>query len=290
MNVKLAGVSISPAGRAVGSVIAGRYVIEQELRQDGGMATVYHAWDGRETRAVAIKFLEAPRADPVAITRFAREIVTLAQLRHPHILPLFDSGQDADGSLYFVMPFVSGGSLRSWMDRDKRLSSEAVVRVAQQLASALAFAHERGVIHRDIKPQNVLIQDGGDRVLLADFGIAHGAGGSRLTTTGVILGTPGYMSPEQAYGDPVDGRSDIYSLGCVLYEALTGAPPNRGAEGGTTRYFGPAAPIRPHRKDVPEYLEAAVLRATLPMPNDRFQTADEFARAFDTVATKRRRR
>jgi serine/threonine-protein kinase len=111
-----------------------------------------------------------------------------------------------------------------------------------------------------------------------------------LTTTGVILGTPGYMSPEQAYGDPVDGRSDIYALGCVLYEAVTGAPPNRGADGGATRYFGPAAAIRPQRKDVPEHLEAAILRATLPMPNDRFQTADELARTLDTVATKRRRR
>jgi len=290
MSVKLAGVTTPSAGRAIGAVIGSRYVIEQELGQGGGMATVYHAWDGRETRPVAIKFLEAPRADPVAITRFAREIVTLAQLQHPHILPLFDSGQDEDGSLYFVMPFVAGGSLRDWIDREKRLAIDVVVRIAQHLASALAFAHARGVIHRDIKPQNVLIQEGGERMLLADFGIAHGAGGSRLTTTGVILGTPGYMSPEQAYGDPVDGRSDIYSLGCVLYEAVTGAPPNRGADGGNTRYFGPATAIRPQRKEVPEHLEAAILRATLPMPNDRFQTADEFSRALDTVATKRRRR
>jgi eukaryotic-like serine/threonine-protein kinase len=254
------------------------------------MATVYHAWDGRHTRPVAIKFLEAPRADPVAVTRFAREIVMLAQLQHPHILPLYDSGQDGDGSLYFVMPYVAGGSLRTWFDRDKQLGVEDVTRIATQLASALAFAHGRGVIHRDIKPQNVLVQEDGARVLLADFGIAHGAGGSRLTTTGVILGTPGYMSPEQAYGDPVDGRSDIYSLGCVLYEALTGGPPNRGADGGAARYFGPAAPIRSQRRDVPEQLEAAILRATSPMPNDRFQTADEFSRALDTVATKRRRR
>jgi eukaryotic-like serine/threonine-protein kinase len=265
-------------------------VIEQELGQGGGMATVYHAWDGRQTRPVAIKFLEAPRADPVAVTRFAREIVMLAQLSHPHILPLYDSGQDGEGGLYFVMPYVAGGSLRSWMDRDKHLGVEDVTRLATQLASALAFAHGRGVIHRDIKPQNVLIQDSGARALLADFGIAHGSGGSRLTTTGVILGTPGYMSPEQAYGDPVDGRSDIFSLGCVLYEALTGAPPNRGTDGGAARYFGPAAPIRPQRRDVPEHLEAAILRATSPMPNDRFQTADELARALDTVATKRRRR
>jgi eukaryotic-like serine/threonine-protein kinase len=283
-------VSASGIGRAVGAVIAGRYVIEQELGQGGGMATVYHAWDGSQTRPVAIKFLEAPRADPVAVTRFAREIVTLANLQHPHILPLYDSGQDSDGSLFFVMPFIAGGSLRSWMDRDQRLAPDDVLRLAQQLASALAFAHARSVIHRDIKPQNVLIQDGGGRALLADFGIAHGAGGSRLTTTGVILGTPGYMSPEQAYGDPVDGRSDIYSLGCVLYEALAGAPPNRDPGGGTTRYFGPAAPIRPLRKDVPEPLEAAVLRATLPMPNDRFQSADELSHALDAIATKRRRR
>jgi eukaryotic-like serine/threonine-protein kinase len=275
--------------RTVGAVIAGRYVIEQELGQGGGMATVYHAWDGRQTRPVAIKFLEAPKADPVAVTRFAREIVTLAQLNHPHILPLYDSGQDGDGGLYFVMPYVSGGSLRNWIDREKRLSVEHVQRLAQQLASALAFAHERGVIHRDIKPQNVLIQDAGERALLADFGIAHG-GGSRLTTTGVILGTPGYMSPEQAYGDPVDGRSDIYGLGCVVYEALTGAPPGRTGDGEVARYFAPATPIRATRKDVPESLEAAVLKATSPMPADRFQTADEFARALDAVATKRRRR
>jgi eukaryotic-like serine/threonine-protein kinase len=274
----------------VGAVIAGRYVIEQELGQGGGMATVYHAWDGRQTRPVAIKFLEAPRADPVAVTRFAREIVMLAQLQHPHILPLYDSGQDGEGGLYFVMPYVAGGSLRTWLDRDQHLSADDVTRIATQLASALAFAHGRGVIHRDIKPQNVLVQEDGARVVLADFGIAHGSGGSRLTTTGVILGTPGYMSPEQAYGDPVDGRSDIYSLGCVLYEALTGTPPNRGADGGPARYFGPAAPIRPQRRDVPEHLEAAILRATSPMPNDRFQTADEFSRALDTVATKRRRR
>lgn len=271
-------------------VIAGRYVIEQELGQGGGMATVYHAWDGSQTRPVAIKFLEAPKADPVAVTRFAREIVTLAQLNHPHILPLYDSGHDGDGSLYFVMPYVSGGSLRDWFDRDKHLAVEHVQRIGHQLASALAFAHARGVIHRDIKPQNVLIQDDGERAVLADFGIAHGAGGSRLTTTGVILGTPGYMSPEQAYGDPVDGRSDIYGLGCVLYEALTGAPPGRTADGVVARYFAPAPPIRPARKDVSEALEAAILKATSPMPKDRFQTADELARALDTVATKRRRR
>jgi eukaryotic-like serine/threonine-protein kinase len=270
-------------------VVGGRYVIEQELGQGGGMATVYHAWDGNLTRPVAIKFLEAPKADPVAVTRFAREIVTLAQLNHPHILPLYDSGQDGDGSLYFVMPYVSGGSLRGWLDREKRLSVDQVQRVALQLASALAFAHARGVIHRDIKPQNVLIQDGGERVLLADFGIAHG-GGSRLTTTGVILGTPGYMSPEQAYGDPVDGRSDIYGLGCVLYEALTGIPPGRTADGSVARYFAPAQPIRLARKDVPEPLEAAILKATLPMPAERFQNADEFAKALDLVAQKRRRR
>jgi eukaryotic-like serine/threonine-protein kinase len=272
-------VSTPDVGRAVGAVVAGRYVIEQELGLGGGMASVYHAWDGVHARAVAIKFLEAPRADPIAVRRFAREIVTLSQLSHPNILPLYDSGEDGDGSLYFVMPYLAGGSLRAWIDRDQRLAVDDVVRIGQQLAAALSFAHARGFVHRDIKPQNVLID--GDVAILADFGIAHGSGTTRLTTTGVIIGTPGYMSPEQSYGDPVDARSDIYSLGCVLYEALTGAPPR------ITKQFGPAAPIRPQRRDVPEALDAAVMRATRPIPGERFATADELARALDAPVKKR---
>ncbi len=278
--------TIPESGRAVGAVIGGRYVIEQELGRGGGMATVYHAWDGRRTRAVAIKFLEAPYADPVALQRFAREIVTLSQLAHPHILPLYDSGQDADGSLFFVMPYVAGGSLRTVIEREKQLPVADVLRIARQLADALSFAHARGFVHRDIKPENVLMQ--GDQALLADFGIAQGTGGSRLTTTGVIIGTPGYMSPEQAYGDPVDGRSDVYALGCVLYEALTGAPPGRDGGSGARRYFGPAAPIHPQRRDVPEHIEAAILRATRAMPDERFATAEDFARALGEPAKKRR--
>jgi serine/threonine-protein kinase len=281
-------VSTPDVGRIVGAVVARRYVIEQELGLGGGMASVYHAWDGRHARAVAIKFLEAPRADPIAVRRFAREIVTLSQLSHPNILPLFDSGEDGDGSLYFVMPYIAGGSLRAWIDRDKQLAVDDVIRIGRQLAAALSFAHARGFVHRDIKPQNVLID--GDFAVLADFGIAHGSGATRLTTTGVIIGTPGYMSPEQSYGDPVDARSDIYSLGCVLYEALTGAPPGRDARaatGGSTRYFGPATPIRSQRRDVPEALDAAIRRATQPIPGERFATADEFARALDTPLKKR---
>ena len=211
------------------AALEGRYAIDRELGE-GGMATVYLADDLKHERKVAIKLLRPELAAMMGAERFLSEIRTTANLQHPHILPLFDSGE-ADSLLYYVMPFVEGESLRDRLDREKQLPIDEAVRIASEVAEALEYAHARGVIHRDIKPANILLHDG--RVLVADFGIAlavSAAGGSRLTETGLSVGTPQYMSPEQATGDrELDGRSDLYSLGSVTYEMLTGQAPYVGA-------------------------------------------------------------
>ena len=198
-----------------------------------------------------------------------------------------------DEGAYLVSELVDGSTLDSLL-AEGRLSDRDIVAVGLALCDALEHAHAQGVVHRDAKPSNVLIPDSPPSAAqvakLTDFGVARLVGSATLTLTGDVIGTLAYMAPEQAGGHEAGPEADLYSLALVLYEALTGAPPNRGADGANTRYFGPAAAIRPQRKDVPEHLEAAILRATLPMPNDRFQTADEFARTLDTVATKRRRR
>lgn len=206
------------------AALEGRYAIERELGE-GGMATVYLAEDVKHSRKVALKVLKPELAAVVGAERFLAEIQVTANLQHPHILPLFDSGE-ADGFLFYVMPFVEGETLKERIDREKQLPVDEAVKITMDLASALDYAHRQSVIHRDIKPANILLQDG--EPVVADFGIAlavDAAGGSRLTETGLSLGTPQYMSPEQATGDqPVDARSDLYSLACMTYEMLVGSP------------------------------------------------------------------
>src|SRR6478735_5755530 len=211
------------------TALADRYRIERELGQ-GGMATVYLAADIKHDRKVALKVLKPELAAVIGADRFVVEIRTTAALQHPHILPLFDSGT-ADGFLYYVMPFIDGETLRAKLDRETQLGVDEAVRIAREVADALDYAHRHGVIHRDIKPENILLHDG--RPVVADFGIAlavSAAAGGRMTETGLSLGTPHYMSPEQATAEKeITGRSDTYSLAAVLYEMLAGHPPHTGA-------------------------------------------------------------
>src|ERR671913_2310004 len=210
------------------AALADRYRIERELGQ-GGMATVYLAHDLKHERKVALKVLKPELAAVLGAERFVVEIKTTAALQHPHILPLFDSGT-ADGFLFYVMPFIDGETLRAKLDRETQLGVDEAVRIATNVADALDYAHRHGVIHRDIKPENILLHEG--RPMVADFGIAlavSAAAGGRMTETGLSLGTPHYMSPEQATAEKeISARSDIYSLGSVLYEMLTGEPPHTG--------------------------------------------------------------
>jgi serine/threonine-protein kinase len=265
------------------SGLADRYRIERELGS-GGMATVYLARDLRHDRNVAIKVLHPELAAALGAERFLAEIKTTARLQHPHILPLLDSG-DA-GGLYYVMPYVSGETLRSRLERERQLPVDEAVRIAREVADALAHAHAASVVHRDIKPENILLQDGHARV--ADFGIAlavEHASGARLTQTGLSVGTPQYMAPEQAMGErTIDARADIYSLGCVLYEMLTGEPPFTGptAQAIVARVITDTPrPVSLQRRSVPAHVEAAVERALEKLPADRFSTASEFAAALD---------
>src|SRR6266496_3158674 len=208
------------------SALAGRYAIEREIGA-GGMATVYLARDLRHHRQVALKVLNPELGAVLGVERFLAEIRVTANLQHPNLLPLFDSGE-AEGLLFYVMPYVEGESLRARLDREKQLPVEEAVRIATAIAGALGYAHRHNVIHRDLKPENILMHEG--QPLIADFGIAlavSNAGGARITQTGLSLGTPQYMSPEQATGDRVvDGRTDIYSLGAITYERLVGDPPH----------------------------------------------------------------
>ena len=209
--------------------LADRYRVERELGA-GGMATVYLARDLKHDRDVAIKVLSPDLAQSMGRERFLREIGTTANLRHPHVLPLYDSGEAA-GFLFYVMPLVVGESLRGRLKREGHMPVRDALRMAREVADALSYAHARGVVHRDIKPENILLESG--HAVVADFGIARAitsAGGLTITHTGLLVGTPQYMSPEQAAGDgEIDGRSDLYSLGCVLFEALNGAPPFSGS-------------------------------------------------------------
>jgi serine/threonine-protein kinase len=207
------------------SALSDRYVIERELGA-GGMATVYLARDPKHSREVAIKVLRPELAAGLGVERFVREIEIAAQLTHPHILPLHDSGE-ADGFLYYVMPYVEGESLRHRINREGQLPIDDALQITREVAAALSYAHSQDVVHRDIKPENVLLSAG--EAVVADFGIARAvsaAGGEHLTETGISIGTPAYMSPEQASGeDRIDGRTDIYALGCMLYEMLSGDAP-----------------------------------------------------------------
>jgi serine/threonine-protein kinase len=265
------------------TALADRYRVERELGA-GGMATVFLAADIRHDRHVAIKVLHPDLAAALGGERFLAEIKTTARLQHPHILPLHDSGA-ADGLLYYVMPFVAGETLRDRLNRERQLPIDDSVRLAREVADALAYAHGHGVVHRDVKPENILLQGG--HALVADFGIAlaiHQAGGQRLTQTGLSLGTPQYMSPEQASGErSIDARSDVYSLGAVLYEMLTGEPPFGGATVQaivakvlTERLASP----RVVRDATPVSLELAVMKSLAKLPADRFQSAGQFADAI----------
>ena len=263
--------------------LAGRYVLERELGQ-GGMATVYLAEDVRHRRRVAVKVLRPELAAAIGAERFVQEITTTAALQHPHILPLFDSGE-AGGFLYYVMPFIDGETLRARLDRESQLAVPEAVRIASDVAEALQLAHTHGVIHRDIKPENILLANG--RPMVADFGIAlavSAAGGGRMTETGLTLGTPHYMSPEQATAEKeITARSDVYSLGTVLYEMLAGQPPHRG---GSAQQIimrivtEEAAPVTQYRKSVPPNVAGAVAKSLEKLPADRFASAAAFAGAL----------
>ena len=270
-----------------------RYRIERELAR-GRTATVFLAHDSRHDRPVALKVLHPEIAAAVGPERFLREIQLAARLEHPHIVGLHDSGE-ADGLLYFVMPYVVGESLRDRLDREPQLPIAEALRIAGDVAAALGYAHGLGVVHRDIKPENILLADG--RALVADFGIARAitaAGDERITETGIALGTPTYMSPEQATEDgEVDGRSDVYALGCVVYEMLAGTPPFTGpnAQAILARHaIDPVAPIRTVRDTVAEGIEGAVLKALAKVPADRFPSADAFAHALAAPSIERRAR
>ncbi len=265
--------------------LADRYRIERELGR-GGMATVYLAQDIRHKRPVALKVLHPELAATLGPERFQREIELAARLQHPHILPVHDSGETA-GQLWFTMPFVEGESLRDRLTHQKQLPIEDALRITTEAARALDYAHRHGVIHRDIKPENILLTKEGD-TLVADLGIGRAldtAGDEdKLTQTGVVVGTPAYMSPEQAAGErELDGRSDIYSLGAVLYEMLAGEPPHSGPTAQAImarRFMGDVPRVRETRSTVPEAVEQALLKALARVPADRFQTAAEFARAL----------
>ncbi len=269
------------------AALADRYTIQRELGS-GGMATVYLAEDLRHRRKVAVKVLRPELAAVIGAERFLAEIRTTANLQHPHILPLHDSGE-AGSFLYYVMPFVEGESLRDRLRREKQLPIPDAVRIATEVASALDYAHRHNVIHRDIKPENILLHDGS--ALVADFGIAlavSSAGGTRMTETGLSLGTPHYMSPEQAMGErEITARSDVYALGAITYEMLVGEPP----------FTGPTAqsivakvlteeprPLLPKRRTIPPHVEATVLTALQKLPADRFTSAAGFAEALTNPA------
>ena len=265
------------------SALDGRYEIEREIGR-GGMATVYLARDVRHDRPVALKLLSPELGAVLGAERFLSEIKVTANLQHPNLLPLFDSGE-ANGLLFYVMPYVEGETLRHRLDREKQLPVDEAVRIAAGIAGALDYAHRHGVIHRDLKPENVLLHDG--QPLVADFGIAlavSNAGGARVTQTGLSLGTPQYMSPEQATGDrAIDQRTDIYSLGALTYEMLAGEPPHTGgpAQAIIARLMTEdPRPLTVIRRNVPPYVDAAVRCALEKLPADRFATAKEFGDAL----------
>jgi hypothetical protein len=267
-------------------VLRDRYVLERELGR-GGMATVYLAQDLKHNRQVAFKVLRPELASPVGVERFLREIQTASHLSHPHVLPVFDSGE-AQGLLWYTMPYVQGESLRARLRRDVQLSVDEAVHLTREIAEALAHAHRHGVIHRDIKPENILLSEG--HALVADFGIAKAiseAASGSLTDTGLALGTPAYMSPEQAMGrPPLDGRTDIYSLGCVAYEMLVGEPPFTGP---TTQavlaraLVNPVPSICTVRPEVPRTLERAIVKCLAKVAADRWPSAADFGGALRRV-------
>ena len=269
--------------------LSGRYVVERELDR-GGMATVYLAQDLKHRRPVALKVLSPELASSLGPERFLREIEIAAQLNHPHVLAVYDSGA-ADGVLFFAMPYIQGESLRRRLERERELPIDAALTIARQVASALDHAHARGVIHRDIKPENILLHEG--VAMVADFGVAVAlkvAAGDRLTQTGMVVGTPEYMSPEQAMGEPgLDGRSDEYSLACVLYEMLAGEPPYTGPTATAVfakRLNDPVPSVRRLRGLVPASVDHALVKALARIPADRYASAGVFAEGLTAPSTR----
>ena len=275
--------------RPLDVALAGRYRVEREIGA-GGMATVFLALDEKHHRQVAIKVLRGELAANLGAERFLREVEVVASLHHPHILPLYDSGGN-DGVLWYVMPFVDGQSLRDRLVKGGALPIDEAVRIIREVADALKYSHEHGVVHRDIKPENILLTSG--HALVTDFGIAKAvsdaATASHLTGTGISLGTPSYMAPEQAMADPnVDHRADLYALGVVAYELLTGFPPFRGSSAQqiiAAHLTKTPEPLSTHRPSVPPALDAVVMRALEKSPADRWQSAGEMIRALDTSIT-----
>ena len=265
--------------------LAGRYTLDRELGE-GGMAVVFLARDLRHDREVALKVLRPQVSAEIGAERFLLEIKMAAGLTHPHILPVFDSGE-ADGLLFYVMPSMEGRSLRERLERERQLPLSEALRITREVASALDYAHRHNVVHRDIKPENILLHEGS--AMVADFGIGKvlSSGGRSLTQTGLAIGTPAYMSPEQSAGElSTDGRSDLYSLGCVLYEMLAGEPPFTGVSAQAIiakRFVSPIPKVRTTR-DVPEAVDAAVTRALARTPVDRYHTAAEFAEALRSIS------
>src|SRR5213595_1397655 len=280
--------SMERVREALSAALGDRYRIERVLGR-GGMATVYVAEDLRHRRQVAIKVLRPDVAAAIGAERFLREIAIAARLTHPHVLPLIDSGQ-ADGSLYYVMPYVRGETLRERLVREQRFALKDALAIARELGGALDYAHREGFVHRDVKPENVLLVDG--HAVIADFGIARAiwqAGGEDVTEVGLAIGTPEYMSPEQAAGDrEVDGRCDVYAFACVIYEMLAGAPPFSGASARAIvakHLSEPPQPLRARRPDAPAAVEQALARALAKDPADRFASvADLVAALEDTRA------
>ena len=263
--------------------LAGSYNIVREVGR-GGMSVVFLAQDCKHDRVVAIKVLHPELAASLGPERFLREIKLAARLSHPHILPLFDSGE-VDGLLYYVMPFVKGESLRERLNREQQLSIEESVRHGCAIASALDYASRHDVVHRDVKPENVMIYEGVAMVM--DFGIARAvssADSATLTQIGMMIGTPAYVSPEQASGElNLDGRSDQYSLACVIYEMLSGERPFTGSSAQAImakRFTETAKPLRAVRPAVPESIERAVAKAMATDPAERFSSSGQFAQAL----------
>jgi hypothetical protein len=265
--------------------LTSRYTIKRELGR-GAMGTVYLAWDVKHGRMVAMKVINPELSAAIGRARFLREINIAATFNHPHVLPLHDS-DEIDGSLYYVMPYVDGESLRDLLAREKQLPVTQAIRIAREVADALSYAHARGVIHRDVKPANIMLQS--NHAVVADFGLAGLANTmnpDRLTETGLSLGTPLYMSPEQAVAQRVDERSDIYSLGCVLFEMLAGDPPYSGTTPQAIlakKMFEPIPQIRILRDGVPKGVEQVLMKALRKHPADRFESAEEFCEALEAA-------
>ena len=279
----------------IAAALAGRYLIERELGE-GGMATVLLAKDLKNDRLVAIKVLKPELSSAIGAERFLSEIRMTAQLSHPRILPLLDSG-NGKGLLYFVMPYFEGETLRHRMDREKQFRIDDALDITCQVADALSYAHSRGIIHRDIKPENILLADG--HAVVADFGVARAvttAGDARITETGVAVGTPTYMSPEQSAADrQLDARTDVYSLACVTYEMLVGQPPfvARNAQALIARRLTETPrPVSATRHTIDPAIDAAILKALALAPKDRYKSAKQFAAALggEAPAASMRRR